>query len=64
MQRTAAATQKTTSGPVHLGLPEPKGGCDVCGAPARGRETAHRNGDLSKVSDVNGEMCSHREDER
>ena len=49
---------------VQLGLPEsepvPVEGCDVCGALARERETARRDGDLSKVSDLNVEMRNHQ----
>jgi hypothetical protein len=55
---------RTMSEPVHLGLPEadpaPVEGCDVCAVLARDREEARRDGDLSKVSDLNVEMRSHQ----
>ncbi|AZQ39646.1 hypothetical protein EJ357_44610 [Streptomyces cyaneochromogenes] len=58
----------TMAEPVHVGLPEaepvPVDGCDVCGALAREREQARRDGDLSKVTDLNVEMRTHQAAER
>ncbi|MFF7889393.1 hypothetical protein ACH40F_52685 [Streptomyces sp. NPDC020794] len=54
----------TMSEPVQLGLPEaepvPVDECDVCSVLARNRKLARREGDLSKVSDLNVEMRSHQ----
>ena len=57
-------SETTASGPYTLGLPEPEPepvkGCDVCGALSTARAAARRDGDLSKVSDINVEMRSHQ----
>lgn len=57
-------TKTTESGPVHLGLPDPEpvpvAGCDLCAVLARDRETARRDGDLSKVTDANVTMRAHQ----
>lgn len=57
-------TKTTESGPVHLGLPDPEpvpvDDCDVCAVLARDREIARRDGDLSKVTDLNIEMRTHQ----
>lgn len=53
------------TGPVQVGLPpmepEPVDGCDACEALARERETARRDGDLSKVTDANVTMRAHQQ---
>ena len=55
----------TMTGPVDLPLPLPApvpvDGCDVCAVLARDRETARRNGDLSRVTDMNVEIRSHHQ---
>ncbi|MER7652187.1 MULTISPECIES: hypothetical protein [Streptomyces] len=54
----------TMTEPVHVGLPTaepaPVAECDVCGALARERVAARRSGNLSRISDINVEMRSHR----
>ncbi|TJZ52016.1 hypothetical protein FCH28_19410 [Streptomyces piniterrae] len=49
--------------PVHLrepmSEPVPVAGCKVCAALAQQRDTAHANGDKSKVADYNVEIRSH-----
>jgi hypothetical protein len=57
-------TTTTMSGPVDLPLPArepvPADGCDVCRALAQERRAARRDGDMSKVSDLNVEMRNHQ----
>lgn len=57
-------TKTTMSEPVQLGLPKPDpvpvNECDECGALAEQRGVARRNGDLSKVSDLNVWMRAHQ----
>ncbi len=57
-------TKTTATGPYRLGLPDPEpapvDGCDECGGFAKDRGTARRDGDLSKVSDLNVLMRAHQ----
>ena len=57
-------SETTMAEPVHVGLPTaapaPVAGCDVCSALVRERTAARRDGDMSKVSDLNVEMRSHQ----
>jgi hypothetical protein len=49
--------------PVHLPEPvpdpDPEPGCDVCGALAEQRRTAKRDGNLTRVTDINIELRNH-----
>ncbi|MGC9408280.1 hypothetical protein [Streptomyces sp. DZ1-3] len=60
--------QTTMTEPVALGMPldepQPRAGCDVCGALAEQRATARTSGDHSKVSDLNVEMRNHHQPKR
>ncbi|MFJ8191100.1 hypothetical protein ACIQ8D_15205 [Streptomyces sp. NPDC096094] len=60
--------QTTMAEPVDLGLPldepQPRAGCDVCGALAEQRAAARASGDHSKVSDLNVEMRNHHKPKR
>lgn len=64
-QRTARTNNRTTvSGPYRLGLPDPEPqpteGCPECADLSQQRAAARRDGDLSRVSDLNVTMRTHQ----